>query len=581
MFGTIRKHQTWLWVIIIIIICFSFLVFFSPDARLSSRGGEGGGNFGSIQSLPVPEAEGRAIQREVYLAHFLRSGNWPGNDEQTTRALENETLSRAFLVRKLKEMSIEPSEKAVAMLVHEQIRDLPLKQLEEQYLSKSPLALTTVDYDRFVRHEVGIRQLVAAASVSAKLVNASEAEVIYRKENQESETQLALFWATNYQDKVVITNGAIGAFYTNRMFLYRVPEKTILAYVEFTSTNYFADAEKQMATRTNLDAAINEQFFQRDTNKPFWKDDAGKVLSEEDSKKKIRETIREEFALLAARRAAAEFGGALMEPKSVPGLDPNANNVANLDKLAALRSLPVKVTKPFDATSGLEEFDAPTNAAPGDETLRSYVRKQAAELKDANPIRFNPLPGQHAVYIIARKGKVDSEMPPLEKVTDKVTQDYKNSLAQELARKAGSAFGTNVTNGLMLKKSFADICAAEGVKPLDVPPFSDSTESLTNFDARLNLRILQNLSRDLEIGKATPFLPFAQDAGLVLYLKNRPKLDDAKVQAALPEFLARLRIYRQNEAFNQWFRKQADTAKLALPKREEPKPPKQPGQPRG
>ncbi len=574
MFGTIRKHQTWLWVIIIIIICFSFLVFFSPDARLTSRGGEGGGNFGSIQSLPVPEAEGRAIQREVYLAHFLRSGNWPGNDEQTTRSLENETLSRAFLVRKLKEMGIEPSEKAVAMLVHEQIRDLPLKQLEEQYLSQSPLGLTAVDYDRFVRHEVGIRQLVAAASVSAKLVNASEAEVIYRKENQATEAQLALFWATNYQDKVVITNGAIGAFYTNRMFLYRVPEKTILAYVEFTSTNYFAEADKQMATRTNLDAAINEQFFQRDTNKPFWKDDAGTVLSEEASKKKIRETIREEFALLAARRAAAEFGGALMEPKTVPGLDPNANNVANLDKLAALRGLAVKVTKPFDANSGLEEFDAPTNAAPGEETLRSYVRKQAAELKDTNPIRFNGIPGPHAVYIIARKGAVPSEMPPLEKVTDKVTQDYKNNQAQELARKAGATFGTNVTNGLTLGKSFADICAAEGVKPLDVPPFSDSTESLTNFDARINLRMLQNLSRDLEVSKATPFLPFSQEGGLVLHLKSRPKLDDAKVQAALPEFMARLRIYRQNESFNQWFRKQADQAKLALPKREEPKPPK-------
>jgi hypothetical protein len=386
--------------------------------------------------------------------------------------------------------------------------------------------------------------------------------------------QLALFWATNYLDKVVITNGAIGTFYTNRIFMYRVPEKTILAYVEFTSTNYFAEGEKQMATRTNLEAKISEEYFQRDTNKPFWKDDSGKLLSEEDSKKKIRETIREEFALLEARRAAAEFGRGLMEPKSVPELDPNANNVANFDKLAGLRGLTVKVTKPFDANSGLEEFDAPTNAAPGDETLRSYIRKQAAELKDTNPIRFNGIPGPHAVYIIARKGKVDAEMPPLEKVIDKVTQDYKNNQAQELARQAGAAFGTNVTNGLTLKKSFADICAAEGVKAIDVPPFSDSTESLTNFDARINLRMLQNLSRDLEIGKATPFLPFSQEGGLVLYLKNRPKLDDAKVQAALPEFMAKLRVYRQNEAFNQWFRKQADQAKLALPKREEPKQPK-------
>jgi hypothetical protein len=57
---------------------------------------------------------------------------------------------------------------------------------------------------------------------------------------------------------------------------------------------------------------------------------------------------------------------------------------------------------------------------------------------------------------------------------------------------------------------------------------------------------------------------------LVLYAKARPKLDDARVQAALPEFMGQLRIYRQNEAFNQWLRKQIELAKLSLPARPEP-----------
>src|SRR6185295_19676366 len=117
--------------------------------------------------------------------------------------------------------------------------------------------------------------------------------------------QLALFWASNYLDKVAITNGAISNFYNVRVFLYRVPERTILSYVEFPATNYFAEADKQMAANTNIDAAITEHYFQRGTN--AWKDEKDNVLSEADAKKKIREIYREELGLLAARRAAADF----------------------------------------------------------------------------------------------------------------------------------------------------------------------------------------------------------------------------------------------------------------------------------
>ena len=64
-------------------------------------------------------------------------------------------------------------------------------------------------------------------------------------------------------------------------------------------------------------------------------------------------------------------------------------------------------------------------------------------------------------------------------------------------------------------------------------------------------------------------MPFSQEGGLELYVNARPKLDDAKVQAALPESMGQLRFYRQNEAFQQWFRKQAELTKLSMPQRSE------------
>ena len=92
-------------------------------------------------------------------------------------------------------------------------------------------------------------------------------------------------------------------------------------------------------------------------------------------------------------------------------------------------------------------------------------------------------------------------------------------------------------------------------------------QTLTNFDSRINLANLQRLAHDLEPGQASFFQPLSGEVGVVLYLKDRPKLEDSKVQAGLPEYVNQLRLYRQYEAFNQWFMKQATDARLVPPKR--------------
>ena len=572
MFGTIRKHQQWLWVVIIFFVTVGMVFFFTNDAWLKSGGADSGGDFGAFNGHPISRAEFLAARREILTASVIRTAKLPPNDAETANMIEQQAAARVFAKHMLKKFGIEPSDKAVARMVQEQLRDFPYATFENDFLR--PNGLSTVDYERFVRHEVGVLQLMATAGASAKLVSPREAEVIYRKEHQETEAQVALFLTSNYLSKVTITNGAIEGFFTNRMLMYRVPERTILSYVEFPATNYLAEADKVMATRTNIDEIVNTEYFRRDTNDVRWKDAQGAPLPEAEAKKKLRELLRENFfALPSARRAAAEFGTLLMEGRGAPGMDEkNPHSYANFEKLAAARGYTVKTTAPFDAINGLEEFPAPTNATlQAEETynLREAIRKAALELRDTNAVRYTPIPGPGAIYVIARKGSLPPETPALDKVATKVTNDYRNFIAATLARTAGMAFGTNATNLLAQKKSFEEICKAEGVPVLTPPPFSDTTQTLTNFDSRISLRLLQNFSRDLEPGKATGFLPvLQQEGGFVLHVKARPALDNAKVQAALPEFMNQLRNYRQNEAFNQWFRKQAELAKFSPPRRE-------------
>ena len=381
--------------------------------------------------------------------------------------------------------------------------------------------------------------------------------------------QLAVFWTSNYLDKVTVTNGAIGNFYTNRMGFYRLPERLTAGYVEFSASNFFAEADSRLDKLTNFNEIVSDYYSRGRINTNLWNDTNGMPLPEAAAKEKIKEEFRQNEALAAAHRAAAAFGTQLMN-------QPEANKASNLESLARTNSLTAKVTKPFDnRDGGLEEFDDEAGpSARGDDTppesLRDLIRKKAFALTDDRPVLFSPIVGKHAVYLIARQGKVPSEMQPLDKIQDKVTADYKSFMASQLARNAGQAFHTNLTNGLTLKKSFSDICAAGKVKTIDLPPFSASTRGLTNIDPRINLRFLQSLANDTEIGQASAFLPAqpASEGGFILYAKARPPVDEARLKTELPEFINQMRVYRQNEAFQQWFRKQVDQAKVAPPRRE-------------
>jgi hypothetical protein len=543
------------------------MVWFFTDYR----GGPGGGkvevDLSTINGRPISQEEYLNAFQEVKLAYFFQSGRWPSRDAAGEERLENETVSRVFLIQKLKEMDIEVSDKSVALLEHAQLRDEPYASFEKNHLEPNQVSLA--DYKRFVRHQAGIQQLFSAVAVPGRLTTPAEAETLWRKENQQMAAQLAVFWTSNYLDKVTITNGALGTFYTNRMAFYRLPERLTLAYVEFTASNYLGEADTKLAGLTNLNEIVSD-FYSRtrmDTNR--WTDTNGAPLPEAAAKEKIKEEFRLNEALAAARRAAADFGNQLMN-------QPDPNKVSTLETLAKSNNFPVKITKPFDnRDGGLEEFENdPVFPAREDdaepESLRDVIRKKAFALTEERPVLFNPIVGKHAVYLIARQSKVPSEMQPMDRIQDKVIADYKYVMASQLARAAGQSFHTNLTNGLALKKPFADLCAAERVKTIDLPPFSAATRGLTNLDSRINLRYIQSLAQDTEIGQASAFLPAqpASEGGFILYAKARPPVDETKLKAELPDFINQLKSYRQNEAFQQWFRKQVEQAKVAGRKRE-------------
>ncbi|HXG48903.1 MAG TPA: hypothetical protein VNO52_14870, partial [Methylomirabilota bacterium] len=484
-------------------------------------------------------------------AVVLRSGKPPGNDEQTQRALERDTLYRLFLIQKMKELDIQPSAKAVGRYTQEQIGDVPYERLVNEFLA--PLRLTAEDFERYMRHQAGLQQLALAAGISSKFVSPQDAEVIYRREHRQAKVDVAVFWNSNFLDQVVITNGAIGNFFTNRMVMYRIPDRVEVAYVEFPVAQYMAAAEQELAQVTNLTAKIDEFFLQQGGTNAF-KGTNGLPLTEAAAKQKIKDDELRRLALVGARRAATAFGSALMS-------QPQPHTPKTFEDLAATNGFTVKVTPPFDRSQGLEGL-----AFPGE------FRTRALALSDTNQIAYLPVVGSNAVYVIARKRRIPSEMPAFETVKEKVTTDYKNSQARELAMKAASNFHTNLTNGLATGKTFDELVTRHKVTVISLPPFSAASDPLTNIDSRINFNFVQRFAQDLDPGKASPLLPSA-DGSMIVYLRERLPVDEEKVKKELPNFVNALRRYRQDEVFQRWFSKNAELARLTPPRRESDKSP--------
>ena len=76
MFGSFRKHQQWIWILGVIVIIPSFVIFFSPDAKWNRgfRGGAEKADLGSFNGKPIQRDDYIAANRETKINYFMRTG---------------------------------------------------------------------------------------------------------------------------------------------------------------------------------------------------------------------------------------------------------------------------------------------------------------------------------------------------------------------------------------------------------------------------------------------------------------------------------------------------------------------------
>ncbi len=547
MIGTVRKHQSWLWAIIITVTIISFL-YWSPNIKTGNNvdSGSSGFDYGSINGKRITREQFAKAQTEVRILGFFSSGKWMEPSDLSRQEWVREVYNRLVLFEKMKDLNVRPSEAATVQWIKNLITrggtmDVAFDQFERIIKNNfEPQGISTAQFEEFAMHELGREHLQSVYGLTGALLTPAEATDVYRYENDTVNAQLVLFSGSNYLSQVKVTDDAVAKFYTNNTQRYYLPPRVQVNYVRYDLTNYLADADTEITKSTNLTQYLDYQYYRRTND--------FKGMSRDDAMKQLKEEVRKEFALNVARRHAAELIEALYKGHD----DNNPLTAQDLAKIAATKNLQVKESPLFDRNANTNEVHLPEAA------IQAAFRLTDNDPEDKARERLytvTPIVGDDGAYVLGLKHRVDSTLQPLTAVKDKVTKDYKETEAKKLARDAGSAFGNYVTNEIAKGKTFSAIVAERKVKTMNLPPFALNTRALPQLPESIDLRQLKVVGLKLANGKASDFVA-TEDGGFVMFVESRSPADPAKMQTELPKFMEQMREQRQYAAFNDWFQKQ-------------------------
>lgn len=539
MFSILRRNKTWLWGILIIVVIISFVIFFSPDVDLTNRSEGGTATVAYMDGKPVSYEEFQKAANEASIFYFLNYGQWP--QENRGWDLETQAKQRLFLKDRAAKQGIIATPQAAAAW----LRDLPIfadkngNYSPEIYEKAIPFfeqqGLSRYMLEEFAKSEVAIKQLMATFGLPGAMFSPRVIKNSLEKEKEIFSTEIAIFYNTNFIDQVNVIETNLMRYYTNRMSLWRVPEKTQVNYVNFASTNYTEAAIKKFEedSKTTLDEYINKIYSETDDPESFV-DKEGNQLSEDEAKKEMRDALVKDRSLRLARNAARDFINLYFNKENI--------TEEEFKNIATTNGLTVKLSEPFAVTDTPAELDI---------TFSDVQRVFA--LSETN-LYTPPIMGTNNVYAFFFSKKIEAYNPEYKNIQDKVLESYKESEAASKARLKARNFQQSLTNALANgEKTFEQLAQEANAKHITLPDFtSDATALDSEETIPLSIYQIKNNVSLLKAGQAGGMIPSTQ-AACVLYLKDRKPTAPDIIQQELPAYTKGLLAENLSSAFQEWF----------------------------
>src|SRR5215469_10251005 len=121
MIGTIRKHQQWLWAVIITATIISFVIW--TGNRGTRGGGYGPSDFGTVNGQKVTKEDYMRARAEILLQYLFNTGQ-PFSEKDSKRAneLEQRIYTRLLLIQKQDQFGIRVSSQKAGQIVGQMIQ---------------------------------------------------------------------------------------------------------------------------------------------------------------------------------------------------------------------------------------------------------------------------------------------------------------------------------------------------------------------------------------------------------------------------------------------------------------------------
>jgi len=521
MFGTIRKHSTWLWVIIITGIIISFVVYFTPN---SMKQGGGGDVTVTIDGRNFSRDQINAADREMRVGTALGF-----------RTAGQSALDWLLITVKLEQYGISVGPEATAAWIRDRIMTEggPFAGMTFEQVAQR-LGLSAEDLTRFARHQAGFEVLIETLGGAAALVTPQEIEAAYRRDNEKLEVEVAFVANSNYVAKVVMDPAEVTKFYSNRVAAYRSPDLVQVRYVRFATSNYLARAEAKLNTDAGLDNRVTQSYLQR-TNS-F----AG--VEEAEAKRQVRQEMIDDEAFQLAKREVYDFINRYYDNPFDGGPAKAAELMAGHAKTLGLE---LKSTNPFPR-DGL-----PEGLAVGPEFVNA-----AFSLKPEEPFS-TAVTAPDGYYALCYEQRIPGTVEPLEKVKEKVEKEFRLDAARKLAREAADAFYQAATNAVAGGQSFSALAENSGFAVTKIPALTLRTTDLPGVTLPADIHTISAIANNQETNSVSR-PQFAADGLLVLRTGARTPPEALEMQMGLAEYRASVRRVRENEVLNEWFAKQRE-----------------------
>mgnify|MGYP002017935545 FL=1 len=510
-------------------VIIGFVILFTPDAedRLFGQGRQSeSGKYGQLNGELV--TRGQWIEaRNIVIAQLGPQSRGIPESFLNSRAVQ--ILGEKAI---MKQYGIHPSQidsdKWISGQIDRSLEAMPAESRPTRREALSSWAQGFGDSSRleaFARYQVGVNQLRSLAGVSGVLVSAKEAEIKFRKSNEQYEAEAIFLSHTNYLPLVQSTDEQLKKHYTNTLANHRIPERRQLSYVTFPATNYLAQAEKKFdALKAAGRAGFLTNYWPGITTIKGYETNSVKGLvkqivlirTNDYSGMKAEEAvavIRKE--ILTTPQRGINRNGSLVELKSglavieayKAGLDFQKSLEATynaqpaldtLEKMALLQNLTAATTSPVS----MEE-----NTVVG---LARVAPSQVFGLSKTNAFIIGDPPFSVAgdFYIASLKRIIPSRNRSFVEAKATVAGDFKKGESIKLMNEAGNKIQQAVKGG----KSLEEVAKESNLTVAKLGPFDSAGGTIPGLANRANSEDFRTQALGLEVGATSELVTSSTDS---------------------------------------------------------------------